>query len=296
MPETLPVPPPAPAVIDEIVRAALEEDGASDDVTTRALVRGDPWGTGVFVAKDDGIVCGLPVAAAAMTALHAALGEDVSFDTLVADGDRVSDGTTLAEVEGPLAVILSAERVALNFLQRLSGVATLTRLYVEAVVGTKAVILDTRKTTPGLRHLERYAVRCGGGRNHRYNLASGVLIKDNHIAAARARGIDEISDVVEMARVAAPHTLRIEVEVTSHAELLDAMVGRPDIVLLDNMSVDEIRQCVESVGGRALTEASGGISLENIRAVAETGVDLISVGRLTHSAPSLDISLEVSGV
>ena len=162
-------------------------------------------------------------------------------------------------------------------------------------LGTKAVILDTRKTTPGLRQLERYAVRCGGGQNHRYNLAAGVLIKDNHIAAARSRGMDELSDVVELARANAPHTLRIEVEVTTHAELLDAMVGRPDIVLLDNMPLDEIRRCVESVGGRALVEASGGISLENVRAIAETGVDLISVGRLTHSAPSLDISLDVSG-
>jgi nicotinate-nucleotide pyrophosphorylase (carboxylating) len=292
MPEPMQLQAPPPSVVDEIVLAALDEDGASDDLTTRALVQGDQWGAGVFIAKDDGIVCGLGVAAAAMTALD----EEVSFDTLVADGDRVSAGARLAEVEGPLSAILPAERVALNFVQRLSGIATLTRLYVEAVVGTKAVILDTRKTTPGLRHLERYAVRCGGGQNHRYNLAAGVLIKDNHIAAARARGIEEISDVVEMARAAAPHTLRIEVEVTSHAELLDAMVGRPDIVLLDNMSVDEIRRCVESVAGRALTEASGGISLENVRAIAETGVDLISIGRLTHSAPSLDISLDVSGV
>lgn len=248
------------------------------------------------MAQDDGIVCGLGVAAAAMTAGMAAAGDEVSFDALIADGDRVSAGVALAEVEGPLAAILSAERVALNFLQRLSGIATLTRQYVEAVVGTKAVIVDTRKTTPGLRHLERYAVRCGGGQNHRYNLAAGVLIKDNHIAAARARGIDEISDVVEMARAASPHTLRVEVEVTSHAELLDALVGRPDIVLLDNMGIEELRRCVESVAGRALVEASGGVSLENVRAIAETGVDLISVGRLTHSAPSVDISLDVSGV
>lgn len=296
MPEPMQLQPPPASVVDEMVLAALAEDGADDDLTTRALVRGDQWGAGVFVAQDDGIVCGLGVAAAAMTAGMATAGDEVSFDALIADGDRVSAGVALAEVEGPLAAILSAERVALNFLQRLSGIATLTRQYVEAVVGTKAVIVDTRKTTPGLRHLERYAVRCGGGQNHRYNLAAGVLIKDNHIAAARARGIDEISDVVEMARAASPHTLRVEVEVTSHAELLDALVGRPDIVLLDNMGIEELRRCVESVAGRALVEASGGVSLENVRAIAETGVDLISVGRLTHSAPSVDMSLDVSGV
>jgi nicotinate-nucleotide pyrophosphorylase (carboxylating) len=287
----LPQPPP-PQIIDEIVLAALDEDGASDDLTTRALVRPDEWGTGVFIAKDDGIIAGLPVAAAAMTALD----DEVSFDTLIADGTRVSAGTRLAEVEGPLTIILSAERVALNFLQRLSGIATLTRDYASAVVGTKAMILDTRKTTPGIRHLERYAVLCGGGANHRFNLAAGVLIKDNHIASARARGINEISDLVEMARAAAPHTLKIEVEVTSHAELLDAMVGKPDIVLLDNMSVDEIRRCVDSVAGRAIIEASGGVTLDNVRQIAEAGVDFISVGRLTHSAPALDISLEVGGI
>jgi nicotinate-nucleotide pyrophosphorylase (carboxylating) len=281
--------PPAPNVIDDAVLAALDEDGAHDDVTTRALVPPTQWGACVIVAKDDGIVAGLPVAAAAMTALD----EEVAFDTLVADGDRVSAGARLAEVEGSLASILSAERVALNFLQRLSGIATLTREFVDAVAGTKAVILDTRKTTPGLRQLERYAVRCGGGRNHRYNLSSGVLIKDNHIAAARLRGIDDLSDVVALARQSAPHTMRIEVEVTNLVMLKEALAGGADIILLDNMGVDEIRGCVELVAGRALVEASGGVTLDNVRAIAATGVDYISIGRLTHSAPSLDISLEV---
>ena len=287
MPEGLQ--PSAPNVIDVLVLLALEEDGAHDDVTTRALVRADQWGAGVIVAKDDGIVAGLPVAAAAMTALD----KEVAFDTLVADGDRVSAGARLAEVEGSLASILSAERVALNYLQRLSGIATLTREFVDAVAGTKAVILDTRKTTPGLRQLERYAVRCGGGQNHRYNLASGVLIKDNHIAAVRSRGIDDVSDVVALARQSAPHTMRIEVEVTNLVMLKEALEGGADIILLDNMNVDEIRSCVEVVGGRALVEASGGVTLDNVRAIAATGVDYISIGRLTHSAPSLDISLEV---
>jgi nicotinate-nucleotide pyrophosphorylase (carboxylating) len=286
MPEGLQ--PPAPTVINEIVLAALAEDGAHDDVTTRALVPPGQWGAAVLIAKDDGIVAGLPVAAAAMTALD----EEIAFDTLVADGDRVSAGARLADVEGSLASILCAERVALNFLQRLSGIATLTREFVDAVAGTKAVILDTRKTTPGLRQFERYAVRCGGGQNHRFNLASGLLVKDNHIAAARSRGIDDLADVVTLARRSAPHTMRIEVEVTARAMLLEALQGGAEIILLDNMSVDEIRTCVEVIAGRALVEASGGITLDNVRAVAATGVDYISVGRLTHSAPSLDISLE----
>jgi nicotinate-nucleotide pyrophosphorylase (carboxylating) len=289
MPEGLQ--PPAPNVIDELVLLALEEDGAHDDVTTRSLVLPGQWGAGAIVAKGDGIVAGLPVAAAAMTALD----EEVAFDTLVADGDRVSAGTRLAEVEGSLASILSAERVALNFLQRLSGIATLTREFVDAVTGTKAVILDTRKTTPGLRQLERYAVRCGGGQNHRFNLASGVLIKDNHIAAVRSRGIDDLSDVVALARQTAPHTMRIEVEVTNLVMLKEALEGGADIILLDNMNVDEIRNCVELVAGRALVEASGGVTLDNVRAIAAAGVDYISIGRLTHSAPSLDISLDVGG-
>jgi nicotinate-nucleotide pyrophosphorylase (carboxylating) len=286
MPEGLQ--PPAPTVINEIVLVALAEDGAHDDVTTRALVPPGQWGAAVLIAKDDGIVAGLPVAAAAMTALD----EEIAFDTLVADGDRVSAGARLADVEGSLASILCAERVALNFLQRLSGIATLTRDFVDAVAGTKAVILDTRKTTPGLRHFERYAVRCGGGQNHRFNLAAGLLIKDNHIAAARSRGVDDLADVVALARRSAPHTMRVEVEVTDRAMLLEALQGGAEIILLDNMSVDEIRTCVEIIAGRALVEASGGITLDNVRAVATAGVDYISVGRLTHSAPSLDISLE----
>ncbi|TAK55176.1 MAG: carboxylating nicotinate-nucleotide diphosphorylase [Dehalococcoidia bacterium] len=284
--------PPPPHVIAAAVHAALEEDGAEDDVTTTALVNPEQWGRGVFVAKDDGVVAGLPLAAAAMTAID----ESVSFDTLVADGMRVSAGAELAEVEGPVAMLLASERVALNFLQRLSGIATLTRAYVDAVAGTGARILDTRKTTPGLRHLERYAVRAGGGSNHRFNLSTGVLIKDNHIAAARLAGLVDLAQVVERARARAPHTVRVEVEVTSIEQIKDALEGGADVILLDNMTVDEIRAAVELIAGRAIVEASGGITLENVRAVAETGVQLISVGRLTHSAPALDISLELGGI
>lgn len=284
--------PPPPHVIAAAVQNALDEDGAENDVTTSALVSPEQWGRGAIVAKDDGVVAGLPVAAAAMTAIDAS----VSFDTLVADGMRVSSGTELAEVEGPVAMLLASERVALNFLQRLSGIATLTRAYVDAVAGTGARVLDTRKTTPGLRHLERYAVRAGGGSNHRFSLSTGVLIKDNHIAAARLAGQVDLAQVVERARARSPHTMRIEIEVTSVDQIPDALEGGADVILLDNMTVDEIRAAVALIAGRAIVEASGGITLENIRAVADAGAQLISIGRLTHAAPALDISLELGGI
>lgn len=283
---------PAAHIIDDLVLSALDEDGAYDDVTTRALVTPGQWGRGVFIAKDAGVVSGLPVAAAAMTAYN----EEIAFDALIEDGERVSAGTELAEVEGPLASILSSERVALNFVQRMSGVATLTRQFCDSIVGTKARILDTRKTTPGLRDLERYAVRCGGGFNHRYNLANGVLIKDNHIAAAAQRELTDIADVVVLARNSVPHTMKIEIEVTNLEQLVEAIQGGADIILLDNMTPAQIREAVEKVQGRALIEASGGITMDVVREIAETGVDFISIGALTHSAPSLDISLEVGSV
>lgn len=275
-------------VIDAMVRAALDEDGADDDVTTRALIAPDQWGRATLVAKDHGTVSGLTVAAAAMTAFDA----KVAFDTLVADGDRVSAGAELADIEGPFRSILAAERVALNYLQHLSGVATLTREFVDAVTGTRAQILDTRKTTPGMRQLERFAVRCGGGVNHRFNLASGILIKDNHIAAARQHGVEDLSDIIEQTRAAAPVGMRIEIEVTTLDGVREAVEGHADIILLDNMSPEEIGGAVEMIAGRAFVEASGGVMLSDVRAIAETGVDFISIGRLTHSAPALDISLE----
>jgi|CXWL01.1.fsa_nt_gi nicotinate-nucleotide pyrophosphorylase (carboxylating) len=290
MPDGLMLPP--PHIIDDLVLSALDEDGAHDDVTTRAIVQTDQWGRGVFIAKDAGVVSGLPVAAATMTSFD----DQISFDALIEDGERISAGTELAEVEGPLSAILATERVALNFLQRLSGVATLTRQFCDSVVGTKAKILDTRKTTPGMRDLERYAVRCGGGHNHRFNLSAGVLIKDNHIAAAAQRGITDIADVVLLARNSSPHTMRIEVEVTNQTQLTEALQGNADIILLDNMTPEEIRAAVATVGGRALIEASGGITMETVREIAESGVDFISIGRLTHSAQALDISLEVGSV
>ncbi len=271
-----------------IVEVALIEDGAGDDITTDALVPPDLTGSAVIIAKEAGVVAGLPVAAAVFGAADPSL----SFQPRVSDGARVTAGDTLAEVEGRVASILNGERVALNFLQRLSGIATATARLVDAVAGLPTRILDTRKTTPGLRPLERYAVRMGGGQNHRYNLADGILVKDNHWQAMRAQGID-IGDAIRQLRAKARQGLRIEVEVTSVEEAKESLAAGADILLLDNMGLEEMRQVVEMARGRALTEASGGITLETVRAVAETGVDYISVGALTHSAPALDISLEL---
>jgi nicotinate-nucleotide pyrophosphorylase (carboxylating) len=280
-----------PATIRLAVQFALEEDGARRDITTRALVPDGQRGSGAIVAKAEGIVCGLRVAAAAF----AALDPSISIEPLVPEGASVRPGDALARVEGRLAPILSAERVALNFLQRLSGVATATRRLVDAVAGLDVRILDTRKTTPGLRELERYAVRVGGGHNHRFNLSDGVLIKDNHLAAARARGLS-IADVIAAARRDTPHTLRIEIEVTSADEAGQAVDAGADIVLLDNMLPTEMREAVaagRASGRGVLFEASGGVTLETMRVIAETGVDIISAGSITHSAPALDISLEI---
>jgi nicotinate-nucleotide pyrophosphorylase (carboxylating) len=275
-------------LVRRIVREALLEDGAFQDVTTLSTVPPDQRGRGVFLAKDDGLLAGMPLVEAAF----AALDEAIEVQPLLSDGTRLERGAIIARVEGPLGAILSAERIALNFLQRLSGTATLTRRLVDAVEGLPVRIVDTRKTTPGLRALERYAVQVGGGHNHRFNLADGVLIKDNHLAAGRARGLT-LKQVVAAARAGVPHTHRIEVEVTNFDEAHEAVEARADVILLDNMGPSEMARCVEMIGGRALTEASGGVTLANVRAIAEAGVDIISSGALTHSAPALDISLDV---
>jgi nicotinate-nucleotide pyrophosphorylase (carboxylating) len=293
-------------LVRRIVREALEEDGAFQDVTTLTTVPPEQQGRGIFLAKDHGVLAGLPVAAAAFAAVDPAIvvsnavedvppGERRTVVTLrpgLHDGAVLEPGTVIAYVEGPLAPILSAERVALNFLQRLSGVATATQRLTDAVAGLPVRVVDTRKTTPGLRALERYAVQVGGGQNHRFNLADGVLIKDNHVAAGRARGM-MLGQVIGAARAGAPHTLRIEVEVTSYEEAREAVEARADVILLDNMTPAEMKRCVGMIAGRALTEASGGITAANARAIAESGVDIISSGALTHSAPALDISLEI---
>jgi nicotinate-nucleotide pyrophosphorylase (carboxylating) len=274
--------------VRRVVREALEEDGAFRDVTTQTTVPPEQRGRGVFLSKDTGVLAGLPLAGAAFAALDAS----ITLKPSLRDGAALEHGSIIASVEGPLAPILSAERIALNFMQRLSGVATATRALVEAVQGLPVRIVDTRKTTPGLRALERYAVRLGGGQNHRFNLADGVLIKDNHLAAGRSRGLT-LSQIIAAAREGAPHTMRIEVEVTSFEEAQEAVDAGADVILLDNMGPAEMARCVGMIGGRALTEASGGITIDNVRAIAESGVDIISSGALTHSAPSLDISLEV---
>lgn len=272
-----------------VVELALAEDLGWGDVTTEAIVGSGRPARAALLVKGEGVLAGLPVAALVFTTVDPA----VVVTPLLADGAPVTPGTIVAWLAGPASSLLRAERVALNLLQRLSGIASVTARYVAAVQGTRARIVDTRKTTPGLRALEKYAVRAGGGNNHRFNLADGVLIKDNHLLAAAAEGLS-LGDVVRRARARVPHTLRIEVEVETLAQLDEALAAGADAVLLDNMPIDLLRQAVARVGGRAITEASGGITLATVRAVAETGVDLISVGALTHSAGALDISLDFS--
>jgi nicotinate-nucleotide pyrophosphorylase (carboxylating) len=278
-----------PTSVRAVVEAALREDGVWGDVTTAALVVPEQSGTGVIIAKEDGVIAGLPVAAATLEAVD----QCIQFQPRVWDGQRVRAGEEIATLVGSYATILRAERVMLNLLQRLSGIATTTARAVEMVADLPVRILDTRKTTPGLRALEKYAIRVGGGHNHRFNLADGILIKDNHLAAIRARGMG-IADAVAMARAAAPHTLRVEVEVENVPQVVEALIAGADVILLDNMSPEEMREAVVKCRGRAITEASGGITLANLREVAETGVDLISLGALTHSVKALDISLELT--
>jgi nicotinate-nucleotide pyrophosphorylase (carboxylating) len=265
---------------------ALAEDIGGGDVTTLATVPPGLHARGALLAKAEGVISGLEVAGEVFRRVD----PGVLFTPLVSDGDHVASMSPIATVEGPARGLLAAERVALNLLQRLSGVATLTARYVAAVAGSGARIVDTRKTTPGMRVVEKAAVRHGGGHNHRFGLTDGVLIKDNHLAAVG--GPDRVARAVAMARAGAPHTLRIEVEVTTLDELRQALSAGADIILLDNMDVPALRQAVTETDGRALLEASGGVTLETVAAIAATGVDLISVGALTHSAPALDISLE----
>jgi nicotinate-nucleotide pyrophosphorylase (carboxylating) len=269
-----------------VVKAALEEDGAFDDVTTDALVPRELAGKAVLLAKQAGVIAGLPVAAAVFRAVD----ESVVLRALVEEGARVREGDIVAKVEGSVHAILRGERVALNLLQRLSGVATATARLVDAVEGLSTKILDTRKTTPGLRALERYAVRMGGGENHRWNLATGILVKDNHWRVVAAGG--DAASAVRRLREKAPG-MRVEVEVTSVDEARQALEAGADALLLDNMGLEEMRQVAAMARGRATTEASGGVTEAMVRAVAETSVDFISVGAITHSAAALDISLEL---
>ena len=274
--------------IEEIIDRALAEDLGKGDVTTEALITGDRQGTGFIVAKKEGILAGINIAKQVFHQVD----PELKAEVLLEDGTRVKPGTKLAKVSGSIASILKAERVALNFLQRLSGIASETNRYVEAVKGLPVRIMDTRKTTPGLRSLEKHAVKVGGGENHRMNLGDGMLIKDNHLAALRSQGLN-IKQIVARARQNSPQRLPVEVEVATASEALEAVEAGADIVMLDNMSLQDMGKAVKSIRGRALIEASGGITLDNVRAVAETGVDFISIGALTHSAKALDISLEL---
>jgi len=269
--------------LDDFLLAALREDIGTGDVTTDCCVPEGAASAGAFRAKEPGVVCGLGVAARVFGLLDA----EVKFACRAKDGDHVCAGDVIAEISGPSRSILTGERTALNLLQHISGVATRTAQAVEAVRGTKARIVDTRKTTPGLRVLDKYAVRCGGGSNHRFNLADGVLIKDNHIAAAGG-----IPSAVALARGNCPHTLKVEVEAETLAQVGEALRAGADIIMLDNMAPETMAEAVALVSGRALTEASGNMGERDLRSVAETGVDFISIGALTHSAKALDISLK----
>ena len=272
------------AEITDLVRTALQEDGAFNDITTIATVVSDRRSRATLVARSNGVVCGVPLALEAFRLLDPKASIRVEHE----DGAPVCAGEPVLFVTGHARGLLSAERVALNYMQRLSGIATITSRYVDAVKGTRAKILDTRKTTPGWRALEKYAVRAGGGVNHRMDLSTGVLIKDNHLSALDG----DIAKAVQRARELAPRGVRVEVECDRIEQVMQALEAAADIILLDNMPPAVMAACVELVNGRAVLEASGGVNLNTVRAIAETGVDWISVGALTHSAPSLDLALD----
>ena len=276
--------------IYEAVERALLEDLGRGDLTSRATIRMTARGTGSFLAKQDLVLAGIEIADAVFTWFEV----EMQIQSTANDGEEIPAGKVFARASGDAQVLLAAERTALNFLQHLSGIATKTKTFVDAIKGTDAFIVDTRKTTPGLRMLEKYAVTCGGGRNHRLGLDDGILIKDNHIALAG--GIEE---AVRRVREVAGHLHKIEVETANAAQVEQALKAGADIIMLDNMTPDQVQACVSLVKSsapaehRALTEASGGITLENVRAYAEAGVDLISIGAITHSAPAVDISFKI---
>jgi nicotinate-nucleotide pyrophosphorylase (carboxylating) len=268
--------------LDRFIETALLEDIHTGDITTQAVVPGNRPATARFVAKDDFVLAGIHVAERVFMRLNT----EILFSAFCDDGARVANGTIIATAQGNAADLLMGERVALNLLQRLSGIATVTARYVEEVRGTKARIVDTRKTTPCLRSLEKYAVRAGGGFNHRIGLFDGVLIKENHITAAGG-----IFEAIRRARAYIPHTMKIEIEAETLGQVDEALAAGADIIMLDNMSLDDMRTAVETISGRVLVEASGGVVLDTVRAIAETGVDIISVGALTHSPRAVDISM-----
>lgn len=271
--------------IERVVDVALEEDAPFGDVTSQVFVPVGAQATADLVAREPGVLAGAEVFAVAMTRRDSA----VKVTSAITDGERFQTGDVLASVSGPARSVLEAERVALNFVQRMSGIATLTAQYVAAVEGTGVRVVDTRKTTPGLRALERHAVVCGGGHNHRFSLSDAVMAKDNHLAL-----IDDVTEAIRAAAEQLPHTTHIEVEVDRLYQIEPVLAsGEVDTIMLDNFSLDDLRAGVEMVGGRAIVEASGGITLDTVADVAATGVDVISVGALTHSVQSIDLALDV---
>ncbi len=274
--------------IVDLIDIALSEDLAAHDPTTATLISPEQEGRAILLAKSPGVLAGVSVACTVFARVEPTL----EAEALMEDGATLKAGDHIAEIRGSVSGILRGERTALNFIQRMSGIATETAKYVKAVQGLPVQIVDTRKTVPGHRYLDKYAVRMGGGHNHRLNLADGILVKDNHIAALRAQGMS-LAEIVRRAMERAPHTLKVEVEVESVEDAREALEAGAQILLLDNMSVQNMRKVVAFTKGRALTEASGGITLETVRAVAETGVDLISSGALTHSVAAMDISLDL---
>ncbi len=276
-------------MLEDLVERGLDEDLAGGDITTDPLIPPHTRGRAGFMVKAPGILAGIDIARLVFKKIDPFL----KFATLIRDGSKVKQGDIVATVEGDVPGILKGERTALNFLQHLSGIATQTSLYVDAVQGLPVKILDTRKTVPGLRILEKYAVTMGGGHNHRLNLGDMVLIKDNHIAILRRQGLS-VGDIVRQARNKTPREVKIEIETSNPVEALEAAEAGADVVMLDNMCLEEMRQAVTLVNHRAIVEASGGVNLDTIRAIAETGVDWISVGALTHSAGALDISMKLA--
>jgi nicotinate-nucleotide pyrophosphorylase (carboxylating) len=273
-------------LIKQIIRFALEEDLGEGDMTTDAVIGPEMKGTAVLLAREELVLAGMPV----FEQVFNELGSQIEFEEYFKEGDLVPTGEKVCLITGSLALILKGERTALNFLQRMSGIATLTRQYVEKAGSSKVRILDTRKTVPGHRWLDKYAVRTGGGTNHRFGLYDMILIKDNHIAAAGS-----ITKAVKLARENAPHTLKVEVEVEDFEGLEAALEAGADIIMLDNMDLKQMEKAADMVKGKAVVEASGGITLDTIKDVANTGVDLISVGALTHSPKAADFSLEIVG-
>jgi len=271
--------------LNELIDRALQEDIGHGDITTESLIPEGMQASGVFVAKSAGILAGINVSRAVFRYLESG----ITFETFKTDGDTLAAGDVIARVTGKAATLLTGERVALNFLQRLSGIATKPRRMVELIKSLPAELVDTRKTTPGLRVLEKYAVAVGGARNHRFGLYDGVMIKDNHIKA-----VGSITGAVSAARQKIPHTIKVEVEVENLEQLEEALQARADIILLDNMDIEQMKKAVEITAGRALLEASGGINEDTLAEVAKSGVDFISSGALTHSAVSLDISFNLT--